>query len=662
MNDGSAGNLQGAPGPIQRMLDHYGFVDDPFGEAVDAKVFSGVGNRSRAASQIEHLFRSAAAECLLIAPSGGGKRTLAGHVIEQLGAGWCVAWVDGREIRNPFDLILELFNQFALIEDAEGTVVEGSSPIAELVARRAEGGENCLLVVLHADQLAPETQRWLRSQGRQDDRPELGLRQLWLAESPQPIEEDEEEHQWTAITLDPLTDADALGYLHDRFTAAGRSKRLSIDAHELASLNRVAGGWPGELNRVARDYLVDRAGKAIQRQPPAERQPTAEREPAARWRSRAGLVYALIGVAVLAAASVMTVRYLSAPSATTTADGPAPDGLEPARDEVEPDLARDQPDAGSQQSIPDSGPDSESTDEGDAVALPPDQESIDADTATVEAEPASPDAEADTVDEEPAPRDAGTDTVDAEPTPTDADAETVDAEPASTDADAEPTPADTDVAKVDAEPAPSGDDAARVQDAAERTGYTVQIAGGRNRENVAALGNDLGARVDTKIARATLDGRPWYVLIAGRHDSIRQARAAIADLPPEVRARSPWPRSLSDLEVLESMSSAGQPSVDAPDQGVVNGEQGNDDGVAREAPFTLQVVGVRDRSSLEALVSELDNPERYEIVSTTFEGRPWYVLTHGRYETAEAARSDIERLPEELQQYSPWPRNLSEVQ
>lgn len=651
MSDGSADDLPETPRPIQRMLDHYGFVDDPFGEAVDAKAFSGAGNRSRAASQVVHLFKLAASECLLIAPAEGGKRTLARHIVEQLGSGWCVAWVDGREIYDAFDLIGELFGQLGLAEDAGGMEVEDTSPIGQLVARRFEGGEHCLLVLQHAEKLTPETQRWLRSQGRQDGQPEMGLRQLWLAESAESIDQADDEHQWTSITLDPLSDAEALEYLQDRFAAAGRSRRLPIEQHDVAWLNHVAGGWPGPLNRAARDYLVDHEKKAIQRQPAAGRQPTAERQPRARWRTSAGLLYALIGVLVLVAASVLTVRYLSAPSETTTADRLAPDALEPARDEGEPDLARNEPDAGSQQSVPDSGPASDSTDEGDEVALAPDQESIEIDTAMVDPEPARSGDDTAAVDAESVPLE--TDVVDPEPAPPDADTATVDAEPATPDAG---------VATIDTEPIVSGDDGAGVEDAGEPSGYTVQIAGGRTRENVAKLGSELAARLDTDMARITLDGRPWYVLISGRHDSVEQARAAIADLPPEVRSRSPWPRPLSELEVLESTGSAGQPPIDGPDPGAVTAGQDNGGVAAREAPYTLQVVGVRDRGSLEALVAELDNPERYEIVSTTFEGQPWYVLTHGRYETAETARSDIGQLPQDLRRYEPWPRPWSELQ
>lgn len=597
MADGPADNLQELPEQIQRMLDHYRLVDNPFGKAVDAKVFSRAGNRARVAGEIERLFRSTATDCLLIAPEGGGKSTLARQVARQLGADWRVAWIDGWQILDPVDLVRELGAQLRLGHKVEGTAAEVSRRIAELVATKADGGENGLLVVQHADQLTPEMQRWLRSLGRHGGRPETRLRQLWFAESAQAIDEAGNAHHWCTITLDPLTDAQAMEYLGDRFAAAGRFEGLPIEENEVARLNRIAGGWPGRLNRVARDYLVAANKRALE------------------WQPATGLLYALIGIAALIALTTMAVRYLSTQPETNTADQPAPEDHEPASDQAGINPAIDEPDDGRQQSASESEPASISASEGDEVAPVSSEQSPDTDTATV------------------VPESIPSDDDDTEPTP-------------AGEGDAEPTLPD------------EGD--AGLKAAGEQSVYTVQLAGARNRENLVALRDDLDVRVDTRIARTTLEDQPWYVLIAGRHESVSQARDAIDALPPEIRSRSPWPRALSELEVLESTTSPSQGALDVPDEDVAAGEEGNGGVSAPSAPFTLQLVGVRERSSLEDLVSDLENTEQYEIVSTTFEGRPWYILTHGRYETEEAARSAIERLPEELQRYSPWPKRVSD--
>lgn len=648
MTDGPADNLQKFPQQIQRMLDHYRLVDNPFGKAVNAKVFSRVGNRAEVASQIERRFRSTAAECLLIAPSEGGKRTLARQIVKQLGGGWRVAWVDGWEILDFVDLVRELCGQLRLGHEIDGTSVEESPQVAELVARKAEDGENCLLIVQHADQLTPDTQRWLHSLGRHGGRPEMRLRQLWLAESAQPIEQADEEHQWTATSLDPMTDTEALEYLGDRFAAAGRFQGLPIETEEVARLNQIAGGWPGRLNRVVRDYLVARTKTPLEWRPPVE------------------LLYALIAIAVLAAASALAVRYLSTQSGTNTADMPAEEESGQAREQAGIDPAIDEPDDASQPSASETEPVSTSARVDEEVAPAPGEESPDAETATLEVEPTPPDDDAGMEDAgDRAERNPTADEPDdgGEPSPSET-------EPASTTASGDDAIAaasggeapDTGTATADAEPTLPDGDAAGIEDAGDRVVFTVQLAGARDRDSLAALRDDLDAGMDMDIARTTLEGRPWYVLIAGRHDSVAQAREAIAALPPELRSRSPWPRPLSEIEVLDSAMPMIRVPPDTPDEDAATGEQEQGDVSAANAAFTLQVIGVRDRGSLEALIADLDEPEQYEIVSTTLEGRPWYVLTHGRYETVEAARSAIGRLPEELEQYSPWPRRLSDLQ
>ena len=43
------------------------------------------------------------------------------------------------------------------------------------------------------------------------------------------------------------------------------------------------------------------------------------------------------------------------------------------------------------------------------------------------------------------------------------------------------------------------------------------------------------------------EGKPWYVVVYGAFPDRQSARAAIATLPEELRAREPWPRSVASL-------------------------------------------------------------------------------------------------------------------
>jgi len=618
MPDRPADNLQELPQQIQRMLDHYRLVDNPFGKAVDAKVFSRTGNRAAVASQIENLFRATSTVCLLIAPADGGKRTLARQVARQLGPDWRVAWIDAQDPADPGDLVRDLAGQLRLDYKLAGAPEEVSRRIAELIARKGERGEHCLLVVQNADRLSPAMKDCLASLETHGVRPELRLRQLWLAESLQAMDQAEVGDPLVTVALDPLSDAEAVEYLRDRFAAAGRFEGLPIEEGEVARINRIAGGWPGRLNEAARDYLIAANKRALE------------------WRPATGLLYALIGIAVLTAVAVTMVRYGSTQSGTKTADQSAAQDPEPAPDQAGLDSAIDEPGADSQRSASERKPVSLTAGEDDEVVAVTGGQSRD--TGAARADP------------EPIPSDEGG----VEPTRPDEDH----AEPTTkNEGDAELASTD----ERDAEPTRPDENDARAQAARERPVYTVQLAGARSHEALATLTSALDRRIDTRIAHTTHQGEPWYVLISGRYETVAQARVAISRLPPELRARSPWPRNLSELEVLDRSSSSINEASGTPAAETMATEEGTDRNPAdSRAPFTLQLAGVRNRGSLEALVAELENPERYEIITATLEGRPWYVLTHGRFETVEAARAAMERLPEELKRYSPWPRPLSD--
>jgi DamX protein len=82
---------------------------------------------------------------------------------------------------------------------------------------------------------------------------------------------------------------------------------------------------------------------------------------------------------------------------------------------------------------------------------------------------------------------------------------------------------------------------------------------------------------------------------------------------------------------------------------------------ADDAEYTLQLVGVRDRAALEQIMAAQSTALPLEIVTATFEGRPWYVLIHGRYADAETARAAVSGLPAELRTQQPWARSFASL-
>jgi septal ring-binding cell division protein DamX/ABC-type transporter Mla subunit MlaD len=79
--------------------------------------------------------------------------------------------------------------------------------------------------------------------------------------------------------------------------------------------------------------------------------------------------------------------------------------------------------------------------------------------------------------------------------------------------------------------------------------YTLQILAAHDEVSVARV----AARKDLQdvvaiYKKTSLSQQDWYILLYGDFPSFRTARAAVADLPDDIRENSPWIRSLSDVQ------------------------------------------------------------------------------------------------------------------
>lgn len=80
------------------------------------------------------------------------------------------------------------------------------------------------------------------------------------------------------------------------------------------------------------------------------------------------------------------------------------------------------------------------------------------------------------------------------------------------------------------------------------------------------------------------------------------------------------------------------------------------------AAYTLQLAGVRDRSSAERFIARHGLQAHATILTTRRDGRPWYLLVHGYYPTRRAALAAAERLsPTVRKEVQPWARSIGEV-
>ncbi|MCW8885340.1 MAG: AAA family ATPase [Motiliproteus sp.] len=78
--------------------------------------------------------------------------------------------------------------------------------------------------------------------------------------------------------------------------------------------------------------------------------------------------------------------------------------------------------------------------------------------------------------------------------------------------------------------------------------------------------------------------------------------------------------------------------------------------------YTLQMLGARKELSVIQFIRAQANKEQFYYFSTTYKGKPWYVIVYGNYPNRDAAISAVSKLPKKLRQKKPWPRSIKGVQ
>lgn len=78
------------------------------------------------------------------------------------------------------------------------------------------------------------------------------------------------------------------------------------------------------------------------------------------------------------------------------------------------------------------------------------------------------------------------------------------------------------------------------------------------------------------------------------------------------------------------------------------------------ANYTLQIMGSRSESNVQALAREGGGQYRY--FKKIHQGQPLYVLTYGSFTSRAAAQAAVKSLPAKLQAGKPWPRTIASVQ
>ena len=519
----------------EAFLGHYQLSHDPFAARVPGFKFF-PAQRKPVLGQLHHLARYSQLLLAVTGPKGSGKTLLrqalvastnkqavqsvvvsargaveAGGVLRLLSQGLNVPQADVRAVLSRVAQLTATGQEvYLLVDDAEQLDDAGLEAMLALAAGNTEGRAHVFLFAEHS----------------------LIARLELFADGAECFH---------AIELQPYDEAETQEYLAQRLEGAGQGLELFC-AEQIADIHLASGGWPGAINLLAREALID--AMLAQR--------GAEKHSSFGFKLPVKHLVALLVVAGgVAAAWMMQERTESVPVAPISAQlplGQEPVAVDAAAPNVAPDVAGPKIDfAGSSQPLPlplvgeaqpvireplaQAAGLAESEDGGALDSLPAIAPAAAVAPTVVSAvEPAKPALAA-------VPAVAPV----AAPVPVKPAAAVV--APV-----VKPQPVPKPVVKAAVTPpAPVAKPAAGsgwyAAQASNR--YVVQVLGTGVEANAQAFVRQHGG--EYRYFKKVLQGKPLYVVTYGSFATRAAAQASIKALPAKVQAAKPWPRTIASV-------------------------------------------------------------------------------------------------------------------
>lgn len=497
----------------EAFLDHYGFSHDPFAARVPGFKFF-AAQRKPVLGQLHHLARYSQLLLVVAGPLGSGKTLLRQALVASTNKQAVHSVIfSARGAAEP-DAVLRQVAQGLQVQQSE------LGAILAQVGQLALTGQEVYLLVDDAEQLTDAALSCLLrlAAGNGEGRPHIFLfAESQLVSRLEHLADGEE--CFHAIELQPYSEDETREYLVQRLEGAGQGLEL-LSSEQIAAIHERSGGWPGAINRLAREALIE--AMLVQRG-------------AAR---RAGLAFSLpkkhlLALLVVGGGVLAAWLMQGRPTTELTTSGAAP--LPLAQDE----LLAPAPPVATGESVADTAPPIEFAGASQPLPLP----------LVGEAQPVirAPLAEATGSAEE---GDVVAEVAPVAPAASKPAAAAPVAQPVAVAVPVAPVaPSAASVAKpvVPVAVAPTkpavnvdwyaGQGAAR---------YTLQILGARAEASALAFVRQHGAQYHyfKKLHR----GQPLYVVTYGSFATREAAQAALKQLPAKVLAGKPWPRAFGGIQ------------------------------------------------------------------------------------------------------------------
>ncbi|MGN8259839.1 AAA family ATPase [Pseudomonas sp. SMSB3] len=524
----------------EAFLDHYQLSHDPFAPRVPGFKFF-PAQRKPVLGQLHHLARYSQLMLVVTGPLGSGKTLLRQALVASTNKQSVQSVVVSA--RGASDAASVLGQVAQTLEVAQPEV----QAILNKVVQLALTGQEVYLLVDDAEQLDESALQALLelAGGLPEARPHV-----FLFGEPSLIagldEIEVEEERFHVIELAPYSEEETNEYLEQRLDGAGRGIEV-FTREQLVDIHENSGGWPGNINQVARDTLIEAMIASR----------TTVKRPSMGFKMPKKHVLALSAVVVVAvgAAVLMPKKSDKAPSEAPVAQAQLP-------------LGEGQPGAAQSNN---GNPAIEFSGQSQPMPLP-----LVGQSQPVMREPLAQAAgmgdgeeggpAGNTALQPSAPPTVTTTAppqgVAAGPAPSMAQA-TAPSQPAAPVANpvtsqpakpvAKPAPAPTQVAS--AKPAVKATEKPAAAAGAGNSGwysgqkpgnYVVQILGTSSEASAQAFVKAQGG--DYRYFKKNLQGKPLYVVTYGNFANRDAAVAAIKNLPAKVQAGKPWPRTVASVQ------------------------------------------------------------------------------------------------------------------
>lgn len=527
----------------EAFLDHYQFTHDPFAARVPGFKFF-PAQRKPVLGQLHHLARYSQLLLVVTGPEGSGKTLLRQAL---------VASTNKQAVHNVVVSAQGAADPATLMRHiAQGLNTQQTDRASLLgqVGQLSLTGQEVYLLIDDAEELSDAAidELLILAQGNPEGRPHVFLfADTDLIARLDALSNGEE--SFHVIELEPYSEDETREYLAVRLEGAAQGIELLSD-EQVELIHERSGGWPGEVNRVAREMLIDAMA--------ARRGAVKSGGFALKLPKKHLLALGVVAVGVTAALlmqgrSDSTDTQAPAPAQAQLPMGSAPQPQTapsaPASSEPSADGRPPIEFAGSNQPLPlplvgqsqpvIRQPLAQAAGETDGEANVELPESTP--TAPVTLPPA-------TAQNTPAPTPAPQATTPAAPQPKPAEQPKVVQQPKPAEQarpTAQPAPAARPTPAAQAPASAGGSQANSWYAAQNKAHYTLQVLGTSTEASARSFVSQNGAQY--RYFKKMHQGKPLFVITYGSFASRDAAQAAVKSLPAKVQAGKPWPKTFASV-------------------------------------------------------------------------------------------------------------------